>query len=173
MIDFVMHTWPIWAGLAIIILGWWLYRDLKQEYYLRLVRQTDLSHIDRMNGSQFEAFLERLFKSMGYRAHNIHDRGDYGADLLVLFDGKRTVVQAKRYSDSVGLGAVQEAVAAVAYYDCEAAMVVTNNYFTDSARRLAEANDVVLWDRDDLTGILADLRARGQVETGAQRLLLP
>ena len=33
-------------------------------------------------------------------------------------------------------------------------MVITNNYFTDGATQLAEANDVLLWDRDNLMQVI-------------------
>ncbi len=79
------------------------------------------------------------------RAH-----GDYGADLVLEKDGVRTVVQAKRWTKNVGVKAIQEAVAAKPIYRCEHAMVVTNRYFTEQARRLAKANGVRLWNRDEL-----------------------
>lgn len=81
-------------------------------------------------------------------------RGDYGADLVLEKDGARAVVQAKRWSRNVGVKAVQEAVAAKPLYRCDYSMVVTNRYFTEQARRLAKANDVRLWNRDDLVGAL-------------------
>lgn len=56
----------------------------------------------------------------------------------------------KRWTKNVGDKAVQEAVAAKPMYRCDRAMVVTNRYFTGQAKRLAQANDVALWDRDDL-----------------------
>ena len=40
-----------------------------------------------------------------------------------------------------------EAVAGAKYYNATKTMVVTNNGFTKSARDLAQANNVVLWDR--------------------------
>jgi restriction system protein len=60
------------------------------------------------------------------------------------------VVQAKRWTKRVGVKAVQEAVAAKAMYRCTRAMVVTNSFFTDPAKRLAHENGVELWDRDRL-----------------------
>jgi HJR/Mrr/RecB family endonuclease len=54
--------------------------------------------------------------------------------------------------------AVQEANAAPAVYGCSNAMVVINRYFTDAAKKLASANDVVLWDRDHLVKALLAAR---------------
>jgi len=46
--------------------------------------------------------------------------------------------------------AIEEAVAAKGHYSCQKAMVVTNSYFTEQAKRLAASNDVALWDRREL-----------------------
>jgi restriction system protein len=77
--------------------------------------------------------------------------------------GVGTVVQAKRYSQSVGVKAVQEAVAAKAYYDCTEAMVVSNSRYTKQAAHLAQKNKVVLWDRDMLIRQLAASGAKLEV----------
>lgn len=74
---------------------------------------------------------------------------------LVLRQGdEKTVVQVKRYKRSVGVKSVQEAVASKEYYHGDKAMVVTNNYFSRQARTLAKANQVELWDSDDLVSRL-------------------
>jgi len=49
----------------------------------------------------------------------------------------------------VGLAAVQEAVGAIRYYNADYAMVITNRNLT-AAKKLATANDVVVWERDEL-----------------------
>ena len=63
------------------------------------------------------------------------------------------VVQAKRYDGNIGVHAIQEAMAAKAYYKADKAIVVTNRYFTASACTLASVNDVQLIDREVLFGI--------------------
>ena len=42
-------------------------------------------------------------------------------------------------------------VAAKAYYNCNQAMVITNSYFTSGTKNLANKNNVVLWDRENLS----------------------
>lgn len=70
--------------------------------------------------------------------------------------GKRLVIQAKNYFDSVGNSAVQQVLAAKAFYACDEAMVITNSRFTASAVELAESAGVRLVDRDKLQGYLDD-----------------
>ena len=87
---------------------------------------------------------------MGYKVKTTPRTNDYGADLILTKDGDKIVVQAKRWNDPVGNSAVQEVVAAKAYYKANRAMVVTNSYFTSNARSLAHVNNVELWDRSNL-----------------------
>ena len=65
-------------------------------------------------------------------------------------------VQAKRYSSSVGVKAVQEIIGAVKMYDATEAWVVTNSYFTKQAIKLADINDVYLVDRKELIDMILD-----------------
>jgi restriction system protein len=120
----------------------------------RRLARSGISEIDQMDGITFERRLAHLFSSRGYRVEQTRAGGDYGADLVLEKDGVRTVVQAKRWTKNVGVKAIQEAVAAKPIYRCDHAMVVTNRYFTEPALRLARANGVRLWKRDELVRAL-------------------
>jgi HJR/Mrr/RecB family endonuclease len=96
------------------------------------------------SGSDFENLLYRMFVAMGYAVQKIGKVGDQGGDLVANVSGQRILIQAKRYTGAVGNGAVQEAVAAQRFYDCNRAMVVTNSSFTREAIELAKVDDVEL-----------------------------
>ena len=117
----------------------------KKRYYHRSIT---LEQIDYMTGEEFEIFLEALFSTFGYKVHRTQSTGDYGADLIIENSNTRIAVQAKRYSNNVGVSSVQEVVAAKNYYSCDEAMVVSNNYYTPAAKKLASSNNVLLLDRD-------------------------
>jgi HJR/Mrr/RecB family endonuclease len=51
---------------------------------------------------------------------------------------------------------VQQASSAKAFYGCDEAMVVTNSYYTKSAKELASTAGVRLIDRDGLQSYLDD-----------------
>ncbi|KAA5971582.1 restriction endonuclease [Pantoea sp. M_9] len=112
--------------------------------------------VDAMNGFQFEDFLVNIFQTMGYDVKETKRTQDQGADLFVTRFGKDMVIQAKNYSGSVGNSAVQQVISAKTFYGCEEAMVVTNSYFTRSAKELAESAMVRLIDRDELQNYLDD-----------------
>ena len=121
-----------------------------------------LSSIDAMDGTQFEEFLAVLFVHLGYRVQHVGMSHDFGADLVLTSSRKRIVVQAKRYSGNVGIGAVQEALGAVQYYRGTRGMVVASSGFTESARELAARSGVELWDRQRLAAAMARIVTRGR-----------
>ena len=133
-----------------------------------MLRRSGIREIDAMGGEVFEQYLATLFSRLGYRVELTRFRGDFGGDLVLRKGGVRTAVQAKRHAKTVGIKAVQEAVGAKAYYDCAAAMVVTNSYFSRQAVELAEKAGVELWDRDELIERLSKIGGKGMVgETAA------
>ena len=107
-------------------------------------------YFDQLSGIEFEEYLLRVFNRLGYEGMTTQASGDFGADLLIKKDNTVTVVQAKRYLDPVGISAVQEIIGAKNYYSADQCMVVTTSSFTPSAVALARANDVELWDRQQL-----------------------
>lgn len=106
---------------------------------------------DEMTGVEFERYSAELLSANGVQiAEETPATGDFGADFIILLDGERTVLQCKRFSRPVGVKAVQEAIAAMPYYKCTGAAVITNSTFTRQARELAEESGVILWDRADI-----------------------
>lgn len=136
----VLYT--ILCAVALLL----LVRRLLNGRYLRM----SMRKVDKLSGRAFEKYLRAQFRHLGYRVTLTDYSHDYGADLIVRKRGEKIVVQAKRYEKNVGIAAVQEAVGAVAYYEADRAMVVTNSGFTKSARNLARQNDVELWGRYDI-----------------------
>ena len=120
------------------------------------LRGSGIAQVDTMDGVVFEHKVGQVLADLGYRVRVTRAQGDFGADVVAERAGERVVVQAKRYGPRhrVGIAAVQEAVAAVAFYRAGRAIVVTNRHFTAPARRLAAANRVDLWDREKLMDVL-------------------
>ena len=106
-----------------------------------------------MSGLDFEAYVMDLLGRLGYIVCGTPTTGDQGADILAKKDGKTIVIQAKNYCSTVGNAAVQQVAAAVRFYDGHEGWVVTNSTFTQSARELAQRNDVRLIDGIELLRI--------------------
>lgn len=123
---------------------------IRNKKWEQAIIKSGILDIDRMSGYDFEEYLRSFLKSKGYKVKPTPASGDYGADLILSNSNKRVVVQAKRYSNKVGISAVQEIVSAKNYYYADECWVITNNYYTNPAQKLAASNDVRLIDREDL-----------------------
>ncbi|MDE6412309.1 MAG: restriction endonuclease [Eubacterium sp.] len=114
-----------------------------------------LKDVDKMNGYEFEQFTGKLLKNIGYENVVVTPKSnDYGIDVTCNKDGKKFAIQCKCYSSKLGNSPVQEAVAGKQYYKCDVGVVLTNNYFTENAKELANANGILLWDRTELAKML-------------------
>lgn len=127
-------------------------------YNSNSIQEYTIDTIDMMNGIEFESFVAKLFHAMGYSTSITQASNDQGIDVIAekmsLEGNERIGIQAKCYSGSVGNSAIQEVVAGMAYYKLNKAIVVTNNFFTKGAIKLASANNVILWDRNILSSKL-------------------
>ena len=91
------------------------------------MRLVDLHSI---NPADFEKYVAKLLDHRGYTTKVVGEAGDMGVDVVASKGAGKYAVQVKRYSNPVSRTAVSDAVAGKAYHGCNAAMVVTNNYFT-------------------------------------------
>lgn len=108
--------------------------------------------VDEMSGEQFERWCASLLIRSGFQNVSLTKAtGDMGVDIIAYLRGYKFVFQCKRYAKPLGNKPVQEIVAGRQYYLATVASVITNNYFTDGAKKLAESNRVCLIDRKTLS----------------------
>lgn len=141
--------WLILIGLFFSVLRLSVTIMLRRSKRGKLLSAT-IYKIAEMDGVMFEDCCLEHFKKLGYTALPTATSGDYGADIVLKKHGEIIVVQCKRYRGKVGIAAVQEVIGAKGYYKANKAMVITNSYYTPNAIFLAKANEVELWDRDDM-----------------------
>lgn len=134
--------------ITVILTAFFILMQLPALWRKRRFLHSSMKKVDQMSGLEFEEYLAFHFRKLGYRVSLTDFSGDYGADLLLNKNRKLTVVQAKRYSGSVGVKAVQEVIGAISYYRADCGMVVTNSHFTQNAKILAERSGIELWDRE-------------------------
>jgi HJR/Mrr/RecB family endonuclease len=85
-------------------------------------------------------------------------------DIIAKKDGYKYAVQVKRYNQPISRRVISDAVAGKAPYGCHSAMVITNNYFTNDAKKLAQATGCELVDREKLIKWIVELQ---EFETGS------
>lgn len=94
-------------------------------------------------GEEYEEFVAGYLERQGFRVLGHTGRsGDLGVDLVARKGLKTYAVQCKFYSGLVDGAAVQQVVAGMACYGCNAALVVTNSSLTPGAWTLARRNEV-------------------------------
>lgn len=106
---------------------------------------------DYMEGHDFEYFCADILKKNGFTNVEVtQGSGDQGIDIIAFKDDVKYGIQCKCYSSDIGNKAVQEAFSGKAFYGCHVAVVLTNRFFTASAKELSKKNGVLLWDRNRL-----------------------
>lgn len=128
-------------------------REEEIERFRKEISQSTLSgrscpDFSAMSGYAFEEYCAKLLRSKGYREVDVTPKsGDFGADIIAIStDGEKTCFQCKNYQTPVGVKAVQEIIAAKAYYHCDVAAVITNSSYNEAAKELARETGVVLMD---------------------------
>lgn len=111
-----------------------------------------IEYIDSLkDGLAFENYFAKLLDKLGFYDIKItNGSGDFGIDVLASNDNILYGFQCKLYSSAVGNAAIQEAYSGKTHYNCNVAVVVTNNYFTEQACVQAKETRVLLWDRKTL-----------------------
>lgn len=135
-------------------------RSLRRQKLL----DSGLDIIDQMSGDTFEELLLLHFRNLGYKASLTPMTEDYGADLVLVKNGCKTVVQAKRWKHTVGIEAVQQVIGAIRHYGAEHGIVITNSYYSENAHKLAKSNYIELWDRPKLIEILQKSNGKALAE---------
>lgn len=98
----------------------------------------------RCKGQAFELDAAEILEQIGFEVRRVGGSGDQGADLIATKAGLSYAIQCKDYAVPVGNAAVQQALAAKAYYQTDYAVVCVPNGFTKSAKSLGTSAGVLL-----------------------------
>ena len=158
--EFVAARLPLFLLLAAALLALLVLviRRKLAERRLRVAEQRRLdaqvSSTDGMTGPDFERLIARLLTRDGFTDVRIPGgRGDLGADVIAIRDGRRLVVQCKRYSThrSVSSPEMQKFLGTCFHeHDADEAWFVTTTRFSGPARELGARRGVRLVDRQTL-----------------------
>jgi len=100
---------------------------------------------DEMDPYEYEHFCANQFlKNNWDEAEATTGSSDQGVDVIAKRGDDVLVAQCKKYQKPVGNSAVQEVVAGMGYYGANIGVVISNSGYTNSAKKLAEANNIKL-----------------------------
>lgn len=167
IIYMIITFWPIAVGTVLLIILIKVIHQIYLLYYYRKYgnnynyvegkyRTPYSANIDSMDGIAFENFIADLLRKNGYSNVDVTKAsGDHGIDVIATKNGIKYGIQCKRYSSKVGNQAIHEAFSGAAFYDCNQAIVATNNIFTNSAIEEAKKIGVILWDGDKINSLMS------------------
>ena len=116
-----------------------------------------LNDFDNLDGAKFEEWCASLLRNNGFTNVEVTKAsGDQGVDILAQKNDIKYAIQCKCYSSNLGNSPVQEVHAGKSMYNCHVGVVMTNSYFTSSAKELAKVTGVLLWDREKLLQMMSN-----------------
>ncbi len=118
----------------------------------------ELQQIDQLTQVEFGRYCEKLLEKIGYSdINNTVNSDNQGLDLLATMGTTSYGFQCRKHSSVLGNSVVQQALAGKTFYKLDKVSVISNNYFSASAKQLALEGNVELWDRDTLKEYLRDI----------------
>lgn len=106
-----------------------------------------LTDLKRMDPGQFEELVAETYRALGYSASRTGKSGDHGIDVEVRTDdGRRWVVQCKRYRETVGESTVRELYGTMVAERANRAVLVTSASITAPAETWARGKPIDLVD---------------------------
>ncbi len=132
--------------------------------------------IDKLNGIEFEDLVEKLISKMGFITERTKRSFDGGIDIVAineqpLFNGKY-IIQCKRYSKSIGEPVLRDLYGVVNSEHANKGIVITNSYFTKTAKEFAKNKPIELIDGKKLTEML-DKHLNFYAEKKVEELKIP
>ena len=147
----------LWAGL-----GWRYWRHLR-EGVARTHSVLTLEKLYALSPKAFERYVAGLFRQKGYRVVVRGRSGDLGVDLeLTGADGRRAIVQCKRYQNTIGAEIIRELYGTLMHERVIWAFLVTTADVSDAAREWAAGKPITLIDGTTLLEIANSLHQKNR-----------
>ena len=143
----ILLLWPFYFIWYLMVFAFTLTWEMIKFPYTLAKGMSKRSYKRKTKGvtwKDYESFAIRYLRSCGYS--NVHStRGNGGGAAITATKGiYKYAVQCKYYSAPVGIEAVQQVIAGMVYCNCDKAVVISNNTFTEPAKKLAAKSGVKL-----------------------------
>ncbi|MEM7116870.1 MAG: restriction endonuclease [Chloroflexota bacterium] len=149
------------ASVATLVFIWLvlLWRTSRKPPPLPLAPALTVDQLYALSPGDFEAYVGQLFQRKGYTVTLRGRTGDQGVDVeLQNKDGKRAIVQCKRYRTTVGSETVRELFGTLIHEKAAHAFLVTTANVSEAARTWAKNKPITLIDGETLVQIATSLQ---------------
>jgi restriction system protein len=123
--------------------------------------QSSLESIRSMSWQDFELLVGEAFRRQGYQVQEMGGGGpDGGVDLVLLKDGKKSVVQCKRWKTySVGVSPVRELYGVMVAAHAQECIFVSSGKYTNEAKQFAKGRPIQLIDGPELIKAVLEVQS--------------
>lgn len=122
--------------------------------------QSSIKSISNLSWHEFELMVGEAFRRKGYKVEERGGNGpDGGVDLVLYKDGRKTIVQCKRWSVyRVSVHLIREAYGVMVSEQADECIFVSSGIFTKDARSFASSKPIQLIDGKQLVSLLQDIK---------------
>lgn len=133
-----------------------------------LETRSGIESIREMSWQNFERLVGEAFKRKG---HDVEERGgagaDGGIDLILRRNGKKILVQCKRWKNlSIGVSHIRELYGVMVAERANGCIFVSSGTYTADARDFAKGKPIRLIDGEELVGMIAEVQTSGYIKAG-------
>jgi restriction system protein len=142
-------------AVVAVTAAWSLFRLLGLDARSRERRRLfglSLAELDRLEGSEFEAWVEAQLTAADFAVTRTRPGHDYGVDLIAERAGVRIGIEAKRWQGTVPNAVVRSLIGGCEFHDCTAGAIITTSRFSRHAGEQARQSrlPIALLGRSDL-----------------------
>jgi restriction system protein len=136
-------------------------RKKRAQLFDQVASNPDQDSLLQMSWREFEMLVGEAFRLQGYAVEENGGGGpDGGVDLVLRKDGRKHIVQCKRWKTyRVGPEIVREQYGIMMSIAADGAIVVTSGHFTEAARQFANKLPIRLIDGPELRRMIAQVKA--------------
>ena len=117
-----------------------------------------------LSGVDFERELGLLYRNLGYQVEFTSSSGDQGIDLILLKNGKKTIVQCKRYKDPAGPAVARELYGSLVASGADNAILACTAGFTQGVKEFVRGKPIALISVSDI--VKMGERIQDKMQTG-------
>ena len=129
-------------------------RTLKESEMARLSRAwfSNAEVYLELSPRKFEDAIAELFRALGYRVRQTPYSNDGGKDAIAYKDGKKYLIECKRYAERVSVGRppVQQFLGVMHGEGANGGFFISTGVFTKAAKQYAKDHGIILYDRSRL-----------------------
>ncbi|MDI1310492.1 MAG: restriction endonuclease [Methylotenera sp.] len=140
--------------------------SFKNKHRIKLVdKQTGIDSIRDMSWQDFELLVGEAFRRKGFEVKENGGGGaDGGIDLVLTKNGKKSIVQCKRWKTfSIGVPLIRELYGAMTSERANDCIFVSSGNYTAEARLFAEDKPIWLIDGSELSKMIAEVQVQPNI----------